>query len=341
MLITYPFPSVYESHNGELVNVASDLLQGMKLYADQTGYIIGQLALSEGINPHKAINSSPHELDYRLLVQSGLLLASNLSDEPIVLTTGFPFSTFNMNRQAAIEFITGTHRIEYAPSTFGGSARQYRSVAVAKTEVIPEIYGCSKAVRAMDEFRDKPFFMVSLGYGTFESCLSSKTGIVQRTMISSQGIRYAIDDCMKELSRSHYLGLRTEHQFDLAFQSGSIMLNRKRIDIAGERRAALQRYYRSVISPAIRNSWTDDDFGKTDTLMIAGGGALYTDLIDSFHEEFGDTLDIRILDDPLTAASRGYCIHSVEVAGDQNCVAVGLDIGNANTVVTVFSDFMH
>lgn len=341
MLITYPFPSVYESHNGELVNVASDLLQGMKIYSEQTGYIIGQLALSEGINPHKAINSSPHELDYRLLVQSGLLLASNLSDEPIVLTTGFPYSTFNMNRQAAIEFITGTHRIEYAPSTFGGATRQYRSVAVAKTEVIPEIYGAMKAARSLNENRDRNFFIVSLGYGTFEAGLSTKTGLVQRTMISAQGLRYAVDDCMKELSKSHYLGLRTEHQFDLAFQMGSIMLNRKRLDMNEIRRAALQRYYRSVISPAIRNAWTDDDFGKTDMILIAGGGALYEDLMEAFHDEFGDTVNIRIVDDPLTAASRGYCIHSVEVAGDQNSVAVGLDVGNANTVVTVYSDFVH
>ncbi|HRR08653.1 MAG TPA: hypothetical protein PLO56_08155 [Rhodothermales bacterium] len=339
MLITYPFPSVYETHNGDLVNVASDLLQGMKIYSDQTGYIIGQLALSEGINPHKAINSSPHELDYRLLVQSGLLLASSLSDEPIVLTSGFPFSTYNMNRQAAIDFITGTHRIEYAPSTFGGSTRQFRSVAVAKTEIIPEIYGCVKAARNSDEFRDKPFFMVSLGYGTFEACLSNKSGIVQRTMISAQGIRYAVDDCMKELSKSYYLGLRTEHQFDVAFQSGSTMLNRKRIDITEIRKLVLKRYFRNVIASAIRNLWTDEDYGKADTLVIAGGGALYSDLMDSFDEEYGDTLNIRILDDPLTAASRGYCIHSVEVTGDQNSVAVGLDIGNANTVVTIYSDF--
>jgi len=117
------------------------------------------------------------------------------------------------------------------------------------------------------------------------------------------------------------------------------MLNRKRIDITEIRKIALKRYFRNVIASAIRNLWTDEDFGKTDTLVIAGGGALYTDLMDCFDEEYGDTLNIRVLDDPLTAASRGYCIHSVEVTGDQNSVAVGLDIGNANTVVTIYSDF--
>ena len=110
--------------------------------------------------------------------------------------------------------------------------------------------------------------MGSLGYGTFEACLSQDSGIVQRSMISTAGIRYAIDVAMKEMMQSYYLGMQSEHQFDKDFQRGEIVVNRRRIDMTDIRRRALRRYYHDVISPVLRNRWTDKDFDRSTTLLL-------------------------------------------------------------------------
>ncbi|MEM1095171.1 MAG: hypothetical protein AAGJ10_11265 [Bacteroidota bacterium] len=177
--------------------------------------------------------------------------------------------------------------------------------------------------------------MASVGYGTFEACLSSESGIVQRTMLSVSGIRHAVDLAMRELMETHYLGLRTEHQFDAAFRKGAIVLNRRKIDLKDLRKRALRRYYEDVISPALRNTWQDEDFDRSGTLLLAGGGALYTDLYECFLEEFDGVLDVHVVDDALTLASAGYCARSASLAGASGSVPVGLDIGNAQTVVSL------
>ena len=332
------YPSVIESHNSELRNVAPDLVHGVKIFDNGVGYIVGHLALSEGHSPHKGINSAPEDLDYQLLLKTGLLLASTVVDEPITLTVGFPYSTFQINRDQVAELVGKTQKITYDTSPYGGRSKQTRTIEISKVDVIPEVVGCIIGRRKGGRGQKGSFFMASLGYGTFEACLSTETGIVQRTMVSTIGVRYAVDIAMKEMMQKHYLGMRTEHQFDTAFHRGTITLNRRRIDLADIRTRALQRYYEDVISPMLRNTWTDDDFNRSSILLLAGGGSMYPELVKCFEDEFGGILTIDVVEDPTTLASTGYCIRSQSVAGEATGAAVGLDIGNAQTVLTITSE---
>ncbi len=332
---TVMFPSVVESHNSELRSVSHDLLRGLKIYENGSGYIIGHLAMTEGVAPQRLINSSPLDLDYRLLLKSGLLLAATMGASPVTLTLGFPQSTFHVNRQHVAEFIGNAQKVNYDTCTYGGGDREMMNIEIAAVDVVPEIIGHIMGVRLGEMRQRGNFFMISLGYGTFEACLSNEEGVVQRTMVSAPGIRYAVELAMQELSEAYYLGMRTEHQFDLAFQDGTITLNRQRVDIRETRKRALKRYYQNVISPLIRNKWTDNDFAKTNKLMFAGGGAMYEDLVDCFRKEFADILDMQVVDNPVTLASQGYCLRSKHLSNGDGSTAVGLDIGNANTAVSV------
>lgn len=331
----YTFPSVIESHNTELRNVAPDLLNGIKIFDDETGYIVGQLALSEGTSPHKAINSSPQDLDYRLLLKSGLLLTATSVQSPIILTMGFPFSTFQINRGYVNKIVEDAQAITFDTAPYGGRSKQTRELSVLKVDVIPEVIGCIIGARKGDTKQQGAFFMCSMGYGTFEAALSTESGVVQRTMVSTNGIRYAVDLAMEELNQTYYLGLRTEHQFDTAFQRGSIVFNRRRVDFSDVRKRALRRYYSDVISPILRNRWTDEDFNRSGTLVIAGGGALYPEFMECFQEEFGDVVDIKIVGDPTTLAARGYYYRSKSLSSLNEGAAVGIDIGNAQTVIVI------
>jgi len=336
-MVSYSFPSIIESHNSELKDVAPDLLHGLKIYEGDTGYIIGHLALSEGIAPNKAINSSPRDLDYRLLAKAGLLLASMEISKPITLTTGFPFSTYQANRAEAVSFFRGSHQIKYDAAPYGGDyGGQSKTVVVADVEIIPEILGCTIAARYGEERRQGNFFIASLGYGTFEACLSTDKGIVQRTLTDTNGLRYAVDLAMREISKSYYLGMRTEYQFDIGFQEGLMIANRQKVDITQIRRRSLERYYRDVISPVLRNAWKDDDFRRTSLLLLAGGGALYPELVACFTQEFQGILEVQAVSDPMTLASRGYCLRALHLAGGNRETALGLDIGNSHTVITLF-----
>lgn len=333
---SYIFPSVFEGHNTELRNVTEDQLRGMKITEGNADYIVGDLALAEGNSPHKAINSSPHDIDYKLLLNAGLLTAINGTDETITVTTGFPFSTIQLNQKDATSLISNIQSINHDTSPFGGNGRQTKSVSINRVDVIPELIGCIIAARNGDMQKKGNFFMVSLGYGTLELGLSTDDGIIQRTFNSASGVRFAIDLAMKEMAKTHYVGLRTEHQFDTAFKRGNITANRKRTDLSEIRKKALTQYYKDVVSPLIKNTWTDDDFTRSNTLILVGGGALYPDLIDCFREEFDGFANIEIPQNPLMMASQGYCIRSQKLAGNGNGLAVGLDIGNAHTTVSIY-----
>jgi len=54
-MATHVFPSVVDSHNEDLKNVAPDLINGMKIYEKGSGYLVGNLAFSEGLSPHKTV----------------------------------------------------------------------------------------------------------------------------------------------------------------------------------------------------------------------------------------------------------------------------------------------
>lgn len=338
MFKTYTFPSVIEGNNTDLRNVSPDLINGLKIYHENEGYVIGNLALTEGVSPHRNINSAPDELDYNLLLKSGLLLANQKLGNPITVTTGFPFSTFQLYKEQATNQINANHVIDYDAATYGGGTRKNVQVEIDGVQVIPEVIGCAIALRKGMQKVSGNFFVMSLGYGTLEGLLSTEGGIVQRTSLSTYGLRYAVNLLEKELAKTYYLELKTEHQIDVAFQKGVIFLNRKRIDIRSMRDKVIRQYYEDVVSPAMRKAFNDNDFTMSHKMFLAGGGALYTQLVDCFKEEFQDILELEVAHEPQSLASRGYCINSAQLNGGVKGNAVGLDIGNATTIVSIYDE---
>jgi len=331
---SYSFPSVYERHNSELDTVSNNLINGLKLYLNGEAYIIGNLALSEGLSPHKIINSSPEDLDYNLFLYSGLLLANEKSKNKKRISTGFPFSTYKVNREIAKTIIRGKHIVDYDASTYSKNSKTKDEIEVIDVEIIPEMIANITALRDGELKAKGDFFVVSLGYGTFEAVFSTESGIVQRTAVSTQGIHYAINMFMKELEETHYLGLKNRRQIDATFQEDYIVLNRKKHDIRKLKETVLKSYYNDIISPALMNAFSDSDFSKAKKLYITGGGSLYPDLFKCFMDEFSDVVSTEIVTNPLTLASQGYFLNSLK--GIKNGeIAVGLDIGNSNTVLTL------
>ena len=336
------YPSVIQGHSTELVNVSSNLLNGLKIKENGLDYLVGNLALSEGRNPHKAINSNSDETDYKVLLKAGLLLASNVSNKPMVLTTGFPYATYNINKKTVKNTLASLDSILHDSSTYGGPYHQEVPVQLSHVEVLPELIGGIIAARHDEEARSGSFFMVSLGYGTIEIGLSTDDGIVHKTEATAPGLRYAVDWARKDLMQNYYVGLRSEHQFDMAFQNGVITVNRKRIDLGDIRKRSLAKYYNEVISPLMRNTWDDEDFNRANTIVLVGGGALYPDLVHSFKEEFIGLADIEIPENPELMASKGYCIRScqlvksLQASGENGQIAVGIDIGNAQSSVSIY-----
>ena len=219
MLKTQSFPSVFETNTTELVDVADGLLEGLKVQVDDEQYVVGDLALREGTAPHKGINNAPSDLDYRLLLRAGLLVAqAGGADTPLTLTTGFPYSSYRVHRRSAGNLIEGEQEIEFDGRPFGEGEHSVVGVDIADVEVLPEIEGHVTATREGEIEEDDPFFAVSLGYGTFESVLSLPSGPVQRTATSGHGLRYATSMMAERLREKHYLDMPTEHQIDMAMR---------------------------------------------------------------------------------------------------------------------------
>ncbi|MDE7073690.1 MAG: ParM/StbA family protein [Odoribacter sp.] len=356
MLKSYNFPSVYEATNQELTNVAENILDGIKINMDDSEYIVGNLALVEGYSPHKSINAAPTDEEYKLLSKAGLLLTQPKGEEEIYLTTGFPFSTYMLYREKASEILQGRHIINYDASTFGGPANAKREVNVGKVDVIPEIQGCTVAIREGELQEKDNFFIVSLGYGTCEAVVSTRAGLINRSAVSTHGIRHAVNLLANELNKNFYLNLKTEHQIDVAFQKGNITVNRVKQNILDIREKVLRMYYQEIISPNLRRAFTDDDFNKCPKMYLVGGGALYPELVNAFKEEFGGIVEVIVYPEADKCASQGYCLNSkLRAAASRSNVpnnveaeeikifrnpqlAVGIDIGNANTCVTIYKE---
>lgn len=255
-----------------------------------------------------------------------------------------------------METLQGRHIINYDASTFGGPANTKREVNVGKVEIIPEILGCTTAIREGNLQEKENFFIVSLGYGTCEAVVSTRAGLINRSAVSTHGIRHAVNLLANELAKNFYLNLKTEHQIDVAFQKGSITVNRIKHNILDIREKALKMYYNEIIAPNLRRAFNDDDFNKCAKMYLVGGGALYPELVDCFKEEFGDIVSVIVYPEPEKCASQGYCLNSKIKASALRSnipsnveaeeikifrnpqLAVGMDIGNANTCVTIYKD---
>ncbi len=333
----YSFPSVYEATGIDLNFVSKDLINGLQLYDEQDqSYIIGNLALNEGIAPNKLVNSSPYEIDYKLLLQAGLLLASHDNNRPVSITTGFPFSTYQIYKDIAKETILKLQSIQYNRGTYSNGERTKINSNIQQVEILPEMIGNIIALRVGDAQATGNFFVVSLGYGTCEAVLSTENGIVHRTALSINGMQYAVDLFMRSLASKYYLGLKTEKQLDISFRHDYIILDRQKVFISDLRKRILERYYYDIVSTGLRKSFTDSDFERAEKIYITGGGALFPELIELFEKEFNQIAHVEVVKNPLTLTSEGYSLNSIMLTDGDESRAVGLDIGNANTVLTQY-----
>ena len=342
---SYVFPSVYEETSFDFPKVAENFIEGMKIVNfDQRDYLIGNIALSEGTAPHKFLNSSAQDIDYQLLALTSLIIASQGVYNKLVITTGFPFVTYPSYKKGALDFYLGKHNVSFDTRTFGGPSIENLSVTVDNIDVLTELDGCIKAIREGQIAEKGNFFIGSLGFGTFDLALTGLSGIVQRTTHSEIGIMYAVNILENEIKKQYYVNMLTDQQIERAFQRGSFVINRRKVDITDIRKRALTSYYNEVISPAMRKKFTNEDFLKTDKLYLVGGGAMYSELVTLFQKEFKDILDVIVYPEPFLAASEGYCLNSISLAKAENTLElkdstayVGIDLGNSNTVVTVFT----
>ncbi len=360
MIKTYSFPSVYESTLREFSTNNDPILGFSKLKFNGENYLVGLQALNEGISPHKSINASPGDVDYKVITQSALLLANNaLKNETkngkvpkMVVTSGFPYATYQLNKDEAVEYYKEEKTITYYRADENGDLNpEQRVVTVASANVIPELIGCDIAVRKGDQPIEGNFILISLGYGTCEGAISTPEGLTTRTFFSTHGISYPVNVFSQQLSKHTYLQLKTEHQIDHLFSKGFMFVDRKRRDFAEEKKLALTIYYNNVVSPTIRKYINDGDFEICPKIVLTGGGAYHRDLIDLFNQEFGEICEIVIYSSPEKCASIGYALYSKSTFEnnegdsfsytpdtDDKYIYVGIDIGNANTCVAVISN---
>jgi Tfp pilus assembly PilM family ATPase len=130
--------------------------------------------------------------------------------------------------------------------------------------------------------------------------------------------------------------MKNEHQLDDAFMKGSIFTNRKRIDLKETRKTLLKQYYKEVVSPLMRNYFTDQDFETCSKIYLMGGGAHYRELTDCFLEEFKDFIPVEVAPDPENLVSVGYLYNSLRISDDKHQRSVGLDLGNASSIISIF-----
>jgi len=328
-------PSLIERYNQPLINGVSSADKSIQLYETGVGYLVGDLALTQGQAPYRNINSSPTDLDYQLIAKAALLIASGAKSGEIVITTGFPFTTYELYKQQATDFFT-LRDVIIEHSGDGHSTEHKRvQLTVKHFDVMPEILGCINAVRKGPIEEKDNFFIVSLGYGTCETGMSTSDGLISRTCMSIPGLRHAVNNMQSELARNFNMGMKNEHMVNQSFQNGRIVIDRKRKDLISIRRNNLTNYYDEVIAPTLKKAFSDSDFEKAEKIYLVGGGALYPDLVDSFKQEFDGVLEVIVPPEPANMASLGYCLRSYQWCGPAKAdIAVGLDIGNAYTVIS-------
>ncbi len=338
---TLGFPSVFETAFGNSENSAKDLLNGLKIKKDNNWYLVGNLAKRGGINPGRITNASPLEEDFEILFKAALLNAEDKLTQPITVTLGFPFSTYNVYKGAAEQFLKKRHfLVEYDSQTFNlkGSVRK-AMFDIDHFEVIPEIVGSIIGLKKVANLpASKNFIAISFGYGTIEGTMVTEDGLVHRTSFSSHGIKYVINNLMRELTQKHYLEMKNEYQLDEAFIKGSVFTNRKRIDLREIRKELLVQYYKEVVSPLLRNYFTDQDFENCETIYLLGGGAHYPELTEALNEEFKGFIPVEIAPEPEKLASIGYLYNSLRISDNYHKRSLGIDLGNASSIISFFEE---
>ncbi|ANI89124.1 hypothetical protein A9P82_07370 [Arachidicoccus ginsenosidimutans] len=338
-ILSISFPSVFENTFGNTESSAKDLLNGLKIKKDEAWYIVGNLAKKGGISPYKITNASPAEEDFDVLFRSALINLTDKIEQPMALTVGFPFSTYNVYKNAAEQFLKKRHfMVEYDTKTFNTLGVIKRSMFDLDTyDVIPEIVGCIIGLKKLlNEKAPVNFMAISLGFGTIEGGMASEDGLIHRTCFSSHGIQYAIDNLNRELNKTHYLNMQNVHQLDDAMMKASIFVDRKKVDLKDVRKNILKQYYKQIITPLLRKFFSNQDFETCEKIYLMGGGAFYPELVDAFKEEFNDSIPVEIAPEPEKLASIGYLYNSLRISDRNYKRSVGLDIGNATTVISTF-----
>ena len=228
-----------------------------------------------------------------------------------------------------VEYDTGTFNIK-------GSIKK-NTFDIDAFEVIPEIVGGIIGLKkTLAQSTDENFIAISFGFGTVVGGYATADGLVNRTCFSSHGIRYVIGNLARELNTQYYLEMKNEHQMDEAFVNGSIFTNRRRIDLKELKKNLLNQYYKEVVSPLMRQHFTDGDLEHCSKIYLFGGGANYRELTDAVAEEFKGFIPIEIVPQPEITVGIGYLYNSLRVSDNNPARCVGLDLGNATTTVSFF-----
>ena len=337
--ITISFPSVYETAFGNTENSAKDLLNGLKVKRNETWYLVGNMAKRSAINAGRIVNAAPIEEDFDILFRSSMVNILDKVKQPFTVTTGFPLSTYNVYKNDAQQFLGRRHfLVEYDASTFnvkGGIKKN--TFEVDTFDVIPEIVGGIIGLKkTLPDIANENFIAISFGFGTVEGGFATSDGLVHRTCFSSHGIRYVIGNLARELNINYYLEMKNEHQMDEAFVKGSIFANRRRIDLKEMRITLLRQYYKEVVSPLMRQHFTDGDLEQCSKICLLGGGAHYNELTDAVAEEFHGFIPVEVVPQPEIIASIGYLYNSLRVSDNNPSRCIGIDIGNATTTTSIF-----
>lgn len=338
---TINFPSIFETAYGNTENSAKDLLNGLKIKRGEKWYLVGNLARKGAINPGRTVNAAPTEEDFDILFRSAITNVVEKVEHPFVITLGFPFSTYNVYKASAEQYLAKRHfMLDYDTRTFNlnGNIRK-NTFIIDRYEVIPEIVGgiigLKKIVPAA---ANENFIALSFGFGTMEGALATSDGLVHRTNFSSHGIRYVIGNLARELSQKYFLEMKNEYQLDEAFIKGSLFTNRKLIDLTEMRRDLLHQYYREVVSPLLRKYFTDSDLESCNKIYLMGGGANYSELFEAINEEFGDFIPVEVAPHPEYIISIGYLYNCLRISDTKASRCIGIDLGNATTAVSYFEN---
>src|SRR5690242_20476682 len=223
-ILSVNFPSVFETTFADSESSAKNLLNGLKIKKENAWYIVGNLAKRGGIHPTRITNASPEEEVYDILFRSALLNIADKVQQPLAITAGFPFATYNVYKDAAEHFLNKKHfMVEYDTKTFDAEGGVKRALFdIDNFDIIPEITGGITGLKKLLNGQEPSNFMaVSLGFGTVEGGISTEDGLLHRTCFSSHGIQYAIDNLNRELSKKNYLEMKNVHQLDDVLMKGS------------------------------------------------------------------------------------------------------------------------
>ncbi len=333
------FPSIFETAFGNTENSAKDLLNGMKIKANEAWYLVGNLAKISAINAGRIVNAAPDEEDFDILFRSAIVNVVEKLQHPFVVTTGFPLATYNIHKPIAEKYLGKRHfMVAHDTHTFNlkGSIKK-NTFEIDLYEVIPEIVGGIIGLKkTVPHSENENLIAICFGFGTVEGAMATTDGLIHRTSFSSHGIRYVIGNLTRELSQKYSLDMKNEHQMDHAFAKGSLFTNRKTINLLAMRKELLTQYYKEVISTLLRKHLTDADLETCDKIYLMGGGAHYKELTDAVADEFAGFIPVEVVPNPENIVSIGYLYNSLRISDNNPDRCLGIDLGNASTSVSFF-----